>query len=77
MPAGKELWVQTDVVVFDNTGKLYAIVPQQPHYSNTEKIREGHSAVPILITPNIDMQIPEELKGELKIVQCISKYWVE
>ena len=20
---------------------------------------------------------PEELKGELKIVQCISKYWVE
>jgi len=69
VPDGKFLFVTYDVVVFDNIGKIYTITQNGLKFGNTDTITsDSNDIILISSTENLDMPIPEELKGEVTVM---------
>ncbi len=75
LPEGKNLMVQWDVVVFDNTGKIYTIAQQKQTFRNTDTIKTTYNSIVLISsTEDLDLQIPEELKGEVTVILGLAGY---
>ncbi len=75
LPEGKNLKVRWDVVVLDNTGEIFTIARQNHIFENTDTIKRRANDVRVLSsTENLDLQIPDELKGEVTVILALAGY---
>ena len=74
-PEEKFLHVTFDVVVLDNTGEIYTITQHGVLFQNPATIASESSDFPLIsTTEDLDMPIPDELKGEVTVMLFFAEY---
>jgi len=69
LPEEKWIRVFSDVVMFDNTGKIFTIIHRALIFYNTDKTISYNNDHDVLSSrEDLKIQIPEELTGDLTVI---------
>ena len=75
IPEGNRMRVWCDVVLFDNTGKIYIIKQSPLFFDNTDITKLSNNDMLLLESKeDLNMQIPEELTGELTVIVAPTRF---
>jgi len=75
IPEGNVLKTEWNMVVFDNTGKVYTIVRSLQNHFNTEGVAaRGDDEIILESYEDPYLPMPDELKGDVSVIMCLVGY---